>query len=551
MHRVLAAVTLSAAVIFLLSGSARAQTSIDDAGRILAIVERGCLSGSGSKYGASVDIKISGLKEILTKGSAGTLKGDAFKTEVKGAVDFAKDELKKAENDSIRNCIMPRLDRILEMLIERTSSFLDLRLRVDFRDPRDPNFEPNSVTVGSKYPRYPEERNWHPQPPDQWFSDLIPMLPRGGPSFNAWISRTRRTATYTQQPETHLCLVRAPADPDYEPVIRLVCTEGAKCKHHDRDNGWAAFCDGYNAASADPQPSRGWSLIGTAHAQPALAALWSVPSLAVLERRRTGKDLKGTGYTEFMIEGLERAPDGADAMTLDLAVNGQPVRIDGLPPEALSYPLAPGANPRLSFGLENLNFAGRDGGCDEISATLRFQREGQVLGSPIGLKRLYIALRDSDSMDLISDSRRYRWTGRYVRPEPSFDYEVLVQSAQVKSLHDAAEVANARKYISALRVRANDQVRGSFQGRPITFVVRPPLAKPDAVLERKGFGLAAGIVEETGQIRFTFTRTDANALKQVLLGLNAPSSLVHPSTFVYAVNKEFPNPPGICDGARG
>ena len=121
-----------------------------------------------------------------------------------------------------------------------------------------------------------------------------------------------------------------------------------------------------------------------------------------------------------------------------------------------------------------------------------------------------------------------------------------MQSIFVRSLDNREEVANARREMTRLLNKANDTVRTTHRERPVTFVVRPPLSKPQDTSEKKGFGLAAAVVEPTGQIRFTFEKEDASALLNHLTQLGHSRFLIDPGSFVYTVNKDFPNPPGIC-----
>ena len=290
------------------------------------------------------------------------------------------------------------------------------------------------------------------------------------------------------------------------------------------------------------------SFIPTTHAQDKVPALhWNVPSLAVLERRLRDGEFIGTGYTEFTIAMDVPLVQDADAFYVELAVNGQPVRIDGLRPELLSQPMPLDREFRYRFGLENLNFSGLEGGCDTMSATIQLLRQGEPMDEPLILQRSYVALRDAIPVSVTAGGKRFTWTGTYMRPTLSFDHEVFVQSVQVPSLKDKEKLARALSDISDLRDRANRDIQAKFQGQPVTFVVRPPLLKPDHLPKKMGFGLAAGIVEETGQIRFTFDRQDAQKLRDYLKGLGYSRYLIDPESFVYTVNRDLPNLADNCE----
>jgi hypothetical protein len=95
---------------------------IERAGRILKLVERACLAGERSEAGAALDASLSGLKNILDDGVSGKIKGEAFTEQVRGALGFVDDELKKDENDAIRTCIQPHMKTLIELLISRSDS---------------------------------------------------------------------------------------------------------------------------------------------------------------------------------------------------------------------------------------------------------------------------------------------------------------------------------------------------------------------------------------------------------------------------------------------
>ena len=472
---------------------------------------------------------------------------------MRGALDFVDDELRKEENDQIRDCMAPLRKKMIELLPSRSPKFIDLGIEFAFSRPSSEYYENNVITVGTLFPQWPPERVWARQS-NNLFAELIPMVRRGGPEFKAWIKRTKKIGTQanfvSEDSETYVCLVRAPADPPFDPSSLLKCSEGAKCQRMARDAGWLVFCDGYEDAALWPNRSPlPWPIrfISRAHAQHNNGGTrWSVPSLDVLKQRRRNKELVGTGFTEFKIASTSQVPNTVDAFYVDISINGQNVRFDGLRPQLLSSPIPADRKIQFDFGLENLNFSGAVGGCDEISAKLQFLSKGEPVGETLELNRFYVALRDAELQTLTAGDMTFQWTGKYRRPEPSYDHEVFVQSIIVSSLEDRDEVSKARHEMTRLLNKANKTVRTTHRDRPVAFVVRPPLSKPQDATEKKGFGLAAAIVEPTGQIRFTFEKDDAFALRKHLTQLGHSRFVIDPGSFVYTVNKDFPNPPGIC-----
>ena len=532
---------------------AQANQDIERADEILRLVERSCLSGGETTFGAELNANLSGLKSILKKGLSAELQGDAFKREVRGALDFVDEELRKGENNQIRDCMGPFRDKLIELLLSRTPKFVDLGIDFVFLDPSSQFYANDAITVGTLFAQWPDERNWARQN-NNLFAEMIPMIPRGSPPFKAWITRKKKTGTQAnfiaEVSETPICLVRAPDDPPFDPSARLKCNEGAKCKRMVRDPGWLVFCEGFEHSALTPiKTPLLWPLrfISRAHAQDnQVGTRWSVPSLDVLEQRQRDNQLVGTGFTQFRIASTTRVPDKVDAFYYDILINGQNVRFDGLRPQLLSSPISVDRKIKFDFGLENLNFSGMVGGCDEITARLQFLSKGEPVGEILELNRFYVALRDADPKAVMAGDLTFEWTGKYRRPEPSYDHEVFVQSIFVSSLDNREEVAKARSDITQLLKKANDTIHTSHRERPVTFVIRPPLSKPQDTSEKKGFGLAAAIVEPTGQIRFTFEKADAFALRNHLTQLGYSRFLIDPGSFVYTVNKDDPNPPDIC-----
>jgi len=80
-------------------------------------LERYCLSGYEVSGDASVKAGISGLKKLLTDGLAGSLSAKGVARDARGAVGILEDNVKHKENASIRKCMKPYLDTVVNFLL--------------------------------------------------------------------------------------------------------------------------------------------------------------------------------------------------------------------------------------------------------------------------------------------------------------------------------------------------------------------------------------------------------------------------------------------------
>jgi hypothetical protein len=313
------------------------------------------------------------------------------------------------------------------------------------------------------------------------------------------------------------------------------------------DPGYLALCDPrVEFRSKEPELIRtaasNFSFIPSAQAETA-ERVWVVPSLESLASRKTTTH---DGYTVFTLESMDLGNLNADGVSLHLRVNDVEVRVEGLPSEMLTRVFNAQKPFRMDFGLQNLDFDGKLGGCDIVKAELRFWKNGDPVGVPIVLQRLYAALRDGETLTFNTEQDyHFTWSARYERPSKPVDYRVFISSILFNSWDDLKDRGHVEREIAKLEVIRHDidQLHLVHEGQPIVAVMRPPLSKPS-------WGLALGLRQETGQIRFTFTKPEAERFHafvraQRALGKPTIERLFRTDSYLYI---ERPNVerPSLC-----
>jgi hypothetical protein len=349
-------------------------------------------------------------------------------------------------------------------------------------------------------------REWLPN-----FRDEIPLAaasdgtykqyiewPDGDKHFEASVLPIVTESTNQPNPfkKTSICFTTNTKLPTNSPPFKVLmrCAEGGKCSLDSNDGGWAAETE---CSDKHTQISRSFSLV------PALLAEsldrratqgWTVPSLATLKQMT---DSRRAGYTEFSIKanpvpGLE----AADRFRYEIIANGTSLSVDGWPPEDMLKEFNASKGLDFSFGMENLSFSGADRGCESIGVVLEF-RKGSQLVKKVHLQRQYAALRDAVPEVQSLGGVTFTWTGTYVKPKNEDRAEVFVITT-----------SDANK---ALQVKSRiDGAKLSYQGMSVVGVIRPPL-------NQKNLGIVVGIVQPSGQVKFTFDTTYVQQLRNWVL----------------------------------
>ncbi len=208
-------------------------------------------------------------------------------------------------------------------------------------------------------------------------------------------------------------------------------------------------------------------------------------------------DTRRAGYTEFSIKanpvpGLE----AADRFRYEIIANGASLSVDGWPPEDMLKEFDASQGLDFSFGMENLSFSGSDRGCENIGVVLEF-RKGSQLVKKIQLQRQYAALRDAVPEVQSVEGVKFTWTGAYVKPKNEDRAEVFVITTS-----DANKALQVKSHIDGAKL--------SYQGMSVVGVIRPPL-------NEKNFGIVVGLVQPSGQVKFTFDTTYVQQLRNWVL----------------------------------
>lgn len=377
--------------------------------------------------------------------------------------------------------------------------------------------------------------------------------------------KVHRPIRAPQEVVARLCVHR-PAIPDvrFTPVVSYNCPLTGDCVMRAANPvGWADdACE--NAAPGD-QGSLWDAVIAAAHAAAVPGETeWHVPSLATLYKRLKTPGAHIVGFSEFEISAPELAGLDADAYTVALEANGVPVRIDGLPPEDDVRGLDLRDGLYFRFGLENLQFAGRIDGCEELSVTLRFQKNGEPAGEPLVLRRSYVALRDAHLVEYETDFGVFRWTGNYRAPRGRKENGIFLSS----DWYPRGDVKKKERLLTRLNgLRATlDDFGWSIPAGELGFgiglesvvskearlrivgKIRPPRTIRDG---KVAYGLLVGVEEPNGQLQFTFDPGQTEALKRRLRTLSAETrgarAVIPEKFYVYRYTKDRQSGPDwVC-----
>lgn len=383
----------------------------------------------------------------------------------------------------------------------------DMQLQVTLRD-----------TPGDER-RAPEMKLWHRHPNPNRASNInlldqareiargvldyvspIPTMPAQGEQYEGLLHRLTLTGQANADP-TRVCfsadLASNASASRKEAVVRMTCTEGQTCRVADDDVGWARPC------AARTTPLSWWPFISQAHAASTPASHWAIPSLATLQQPGQA----GPAYSEVRLtSGPLPALKDATAYTYALSMNGQPLHIDGLPPEAYPRRFDAAQGLDLAFGLENLNASGRFGGYEDLRIELRFLANDRPLRRA-ELHLRYVALRPIDGPLRAADGDLVlQWSARYHPGRVDDAFQIFITSAP-----DGAALQDHKSRFDAAGLSAS--IGG--QTLPIVAVLRPPFES------NRNYGLNVGLQQPNGQIKFTFDDATSSRLCAVLNTLAA------------------------------
>lgn len=322
------------------------------------------------------------------------------------------------------------------------------------------------------------------------YASPIPSMPAQGEEYEGLMHRLTLSGQANAEP-TRICFTAdlrpASAGTKKDALVKLNCTEGQSCRIGEDDPGWARPCP-------ISVPHAAWTLLPAAHAETAPISHWAVPSLPTLQQPSNA----GHAYSEIHLQsGSLPSLAEADHYTYAMSMNGQPLYIDGLPPDA--YPRRFDATQGLDLrvGLENLNASGRQGGYEDLRIELSFFA-GDRLVRQLPLKMRYVALRQIDGPREVGDGDlRVQWSAVYHPGRVEDAFQIFVTSAP-----DGAGLQAQKDRIDAADLTAT--IAGRPQ--PIVAVLRPPFES------NRNYGLNIGLRQPNGQIQFTFNEATSAAL---------------------------------------
>jgi hypothetical protein len=341
-------------------------------------------------------------------------------------------------------------------------------------------------------------------------------LPKPNDAFFMILRRKATDSSKHSSTASELCFWRASPNSKVSTVkARFECEEGQPCKMSEDNTGWAQPCP------AEIGMRVPWLFsIRSVWAKSARSegpAAWVVPSLQSLQN----SDLSGgSGYTKFTVRSMKLPLKKADVMRYEVSVNGTPVRIDGFLPEELALPYDPDKAIKIDFGLQNLDFKGADSGHDTVGLKIDLLNSREI-AQTYDLKLCYVALRSSPPQILeLPDGTRFESEARYVQAKNEREYEVFIYSTT-----DPRNAERRRSQLSKLEWRYQD-------GSRVHGVTRPSLS------DNPNYGVAIGLEQPSGRIRFTFDQATAHALLKWVLGKRldpAVRQIVAQDSYLYRI----------------
>lgn len=352
---------------------------------------------------------------------------------------------------------------------------------------------------------------------------------------------TSSTGAPPQLP-VHLCRPD-PLPRSSDEYVLLDCREGASCELHRASPRWLQAC----AAPAPKTARLSWPFAGAWAADG--AQRWNVPTVRTLDEHR--ESMKGVGYTIFEFETDAFRDPRIWAVEVAVRANGVAVDEDGLRAEQRPVANDPAKPFRYRFALEPLDFAGMHAGCEAIELVLRPRLKDGGRGEALRAVLPYVALRDSPGASVALGHGTLRWSAAYTKPPREWSHEAFIASMAYTAAAGPAGQQAARDAALATK-RAFDALGLRHDGQPVVAVIRPPLEHGTG---RYAYGVTAGLVTATGQVRFTFSPELATAVSTTMRAARSASAdarrAIAAEPYVYAVKgnderEKAGTPEGIC-----
>lgn len=519
--------------------------------RLVAAANTACVSNSEVENAAKVGADLS-LLVTKIKGEGGI---SEYRKKNVGANRALPAELQLPENEKIRECMSRYMPAILKVIgIEVPATPVgDSRLP----DPLQLRFSYSAgaasavtmddtlrVSLETRRRVFAGERLARQQ--DGHFS-YNTAYPAADDRILGTLTREVRASTLDAAPgPARFCLRRpAPLQVSDDDYVHLDCSENGGCAMHFPSPKWLEVCE----VDKPKVSSRGFDLISSAWAAEG-EKHWTVPSAQTLDAHKGA--LRGVGYTLFEVSTAAFRDPGVIGVEVDIRVNGVPVREDGLPAALRPVPNDAARDFTYRFALESLDFEGAEAGCEAIVLTLRPRlADGKGTGEALRATLPYVALRDSAAAAVPFGAGTLAWQARYVIPSDEWSHEAFITSVSYRKSGGAAAAQQARERSVALK-RSFDRLALRHDGRPLVAVIRPPLTDSAGTL---AYGLTAGLVQPSGQVRFTFAPGQADAIADRLHEARgadrAAAAVIDREKYVYRIagtreRRETPTPAGVC-----
>ena len=467
-------------------------------------------------------------------------------------------ELQGIENQKIRECMKTYTQPVLAVMVERYQAAdnatawpepVNLRLRFQRTLSADPkHFTDQLLFYLPLARREPLNLRLSPQDPRGlvYYQYGVPYPAPGDVVRGTIVAETLDDASLSAAPptRTQICFQRPARLPTRRAEHDVFeCTEGADCKPGQDSTGWLQACP---AVQAEAPEARLWKAAwddASASSGAASRVRWVAPSLAAL----AGRTHQGVGYTVFTIAtDAFRTPDVV-GVEFGVRVNGTPVEEAGLPAELRPLPNHPHEGFSHNFALQTLNFAGAHGGCDVVEVSLRPLLSSGRKGPARTTRLAYVALRDVAKRTQPMGSGQLTWLASYITPQRDWRHIAMVHSYIYSTADGPAGVARAAG-LAAADKRWLDGAGLAYKGQRVVGVVRPPrTVQPDGTA---AFGLGAGLVQPTGQVRFTFSEGDARQLAAFMIAQRTSADarqVIAPERYIFQAVGGSRTAPGVCE----
>ena len=158
---------------------------------------------------------------------------------------------------------------------------------------------------------------------------------------------------------------------------------------------------------------------------------------------------------------------------------------------------------------------------------------------------MYAALRDVEERKVKFANDLLTWRASYITPEREGRYIPIVHSYPYPV--DNPMLGSAAASAAEAHKQWLDEQRFSYEGQRIVGVIRPP-----RTIQTDGsaaFGLAIGLLQPTGQIRFTFPQADARSLSTFMIaqrGHRDADRVIAPDQYIFQALGGYRTVRGVC-----